>query len=186
MLFGSGAQEEYLFRCTDYYRSLYQYTDYSMKYGIDKNPNHSYPLNEKHGAVFSRGVTVFRGNEASGYPFLKEPWHVNFIAVAAHRNPECFYKNGEKRLVPSEVDFMEDKVRSILRIALRNEQTTLVLGALGCGAFHNPPTHVAEIFRSVIEEEEFAGVFKAIYFAIIDDHNSNGNFASFKEVFNRY
>ena len=180
---GAGAQEEYLFRCTDYFRSLYQYMDYAPQYNIVRNMKHSYPLNEQFGAVFSRGVTVFRGNEASGYSFLEKPWKVNFIAVAAHRNPQIFMMDGEPRLVPEEVTFMEDKVRSILRIALRNGQTTLVLGALGCGAFHNPPKHVAEIFKAVLAEDEFDGVFKAIYFAIIDDHNSNGNLAAFQKVF---
>ena len=101
---------------------------------------------------------------------------------AAHRNPQTVVVNGEPRLVPEEVSFMEDKVRSILRIALRNGQTTLVLGALGCGAFHNPPKHVAEIFKAVLVEDEFDGVFKAVYFAIIDDHNSNGNLEAFQKV----
>ncbi|CAF3858744.1 unnamed protein product, partial [Rotaria sp. Silwood1] len=57
-------------------------------------------------------------------------------------------------------------------------------GALGCGAFRNPPEHVAKIFRSVIEQ--YAGFFQTIIFAILDDHNTGqqhnpeGNFKSFR------
>ena len=128
-------------------------------------------------------MTVFRGPEAQGYPLLSQPWKVNFIAVAAHNNPPTTFVNGETRFTAPEVAFMATKARTILRIALNNGQETLVLGALGCGAFHNPPKHVAEIFKTVLQEPEFAGAFKAVYFAIIDDHNSNGNLAAFKKVF---
>jgi hypothetical protein len=42
---------------------------------------------------------------------------------------------------------------------------------------------VAQIFKAVLAESEFNGAFDAVYFAIIDDHNSNGNLALFREVF---
>ena len=46
----------------------------------------------------------------------------------------------------------------------------LVLSALGCGAFNNPPSHVAEIFRAVIQQ--YGSLFQSITFAIVEDHNS--------------
>ena len=180
---GAGAQEEYLFRCSDYFRSLYQYVDYASTYGVARNPNHSYPLQDPFGVVFSRGVTIFRDTESNGYRLIDEPWQVNFIAVAAHRNPKTVNVDGQTRLAPAEEQVMYNKVRTILRIAVRNGQQTLVLGALGCGAFHNPPKHVAQIFKAVLAEPEFDGAFDAVYFAIIDDHNSSGNLALFREVF---
>ena len=45
----------------------------------------------------------------------------------------------------------------------------LILSALGCGAFGNPPEHMAFIFQEVLEE--FAGAFKKIYFAIKGGRN---------------
>jgi hypothetical protein len=36
--------------------------------------------------------------------------------------------------------------------------------AFGCGAFCNPPDHMAELFRDVLEE--YRGCFKHICFAI--------------------
>ncbi|CAM4828586.1 unnamed protein product [Rotaria magnacalcarata] len=66
-----------------------------------------------------------------------------------------------------------------------DEYGAIYTSALGCGAFRNPPDHIAKLFRSVIEQ--YAGFFQTIIFAIIDDHNSGqrhnpeGNFKSFKD-----
>lgn len=182
---GAGAQEEYLFRCSDYFRSIYQYGNYARQYGVTPHPVHRYPLHRRYGAVFTRGVTVFRDTQADGYRLLQTPFKVNMIAIAAHRNPPTeVMLNGEKRFTPAEEEYMFHKVRTILRIAYANGQKALVLGALGCGAYNNPPKHVAEIFKAVIKEPEFAGIFENIYFAIINDHNSNCNFEAFEGVFN--
>ena len=83
---GAGAQEEYLFRCSDYFRSLYQYGAYSAQYGIP-HATDSYPLDRNYGGVYSHGVTIFRDKEANGYALLDTPWHVNFVAAAVSRLP---------------------------------------------------------------------------------------------------
>ena len=92
-------------------------------------------------------------------------------------------------IVDSLVGGIKNKIRTILRIGLKHGHDALVLGALGCGAFHNPPRHIAKLFHEVIYENEFANKFKLIVFAILDDHNSHkshnrdGNFLPFKEEF---
>ena len=113
------------------------------------------------------------------------PMRLNFIAIAAHKDPATVIgPDGEARYTLAEEEYMTHKARTILRIAYENGQNALILGALGCGAFHNPPKHVAEIFKKVIAEPEFAGLFDYIYFAIINDHNANGNYEAFYDVFN--
>ncbi len=186
VLSGCGAQEEYLFRCSDYYRSLYQFADYAPMYGL-QTAQDSYPMDRNYGGIFSPDVTVFRGGEEDGYPLLCRPWRVNMIAVAAINRPELEYIDGEERVVAHLIPAVKNKIRSVLRIARDNNQTSLVLGALGCGAFRNPPKHTAELFKAVMQEPEFCGVFKRICFAIKEDHNSRGrgNYAPFKEVFER-
>ncbi len=49
----------------------------------------------------------------------------------------------------------------------------IVLSAFGCGAFRNPPDHIARLFKSVCDE--FTGCFRVIAFAILEDHNSARN-----------
>jgi hypothetical protein len=47
---------------------------------------------------------------------------------------------------------------------------------------------MAELFRRVLEEREFAGVFRRVAFAIIDDHNAfhraspEGNYVPFERT----
>ena len=178
---GAGAQEEYLFRCSDYYRFLYQYASSfdCRKYGIEPNRHHTYPLKGDSAGIFSHGVTIFRSNESKGYALVDSPWQVNFIAVAAHHLMSKTDRIPDD-LVPSTLE----RIRTILRIAWNNGQRRLVLGALGCGAFNNPPAHMAQLFRQVIEEPEFQGLFRQIVFAVIEDHNSmNANFKAFHDVF---
>lgn len=181
---GAGAQEEYLFRCSDYYRSLYQYAPYASEYGLRKS-SHSYPLNRNYGGCFSPGVTVFRGTEEDGYRFLHHPWHMNFIAVSGMNHPELISVNNEERIAHHLIEGVKNKIRTIFRIAIDNGQRTLILGALGCGAFRNPPKHIAELFKEVLSETEFKHIFRRVFFVIKEDHNSRseGNFEPFKEVF---
>lgn len=180
---GAGAQEEYLFRCSDYYRFLYQYaTDFDCRlYDIEPNSRHHYPFKGDNGGVFSHGVTIFRTTEAEGYALVEKPWKVNFVAVAAHHLPYRCYT------IPSNmVASTLERIRTILRIAYNNGQRRLVLGAFGCGAFNNPPMHMAKLFKQVFQEDEFKGLFRNIYFAIIEDHNSNNaNYNGFLEVFDK-
>ena len=184
---GAGAQEEYLFRCSDYCLFLYRYASYAKSYGL-KPSHHQYPLDKNFGGIYSKCVTIFRENEEKGYDLTTTPWKVNMIAVAGMNSPELIIENGEKRIAPDLVEGIKNKIRTIFRIACDNEQRNLVLGAFGCGAFNNPPKHIAELFRDVLCEDEFVGAFNKICFAIKSDHNSNGesNFEAFREVFNDF
>jgi uncharacterized protein (TIGR02452 family) len=76
-----------------------------------------------------------------------------------------------------------------LRIAGKYAHDSIVLGAFGCGAYANPPHHIASLFKEVFAEREFKGYFKTLVFSIIDDHNSrkehnpDGNVLPFLNVF---
>ena len=183
---GAGAQEEYLFRCSDYFRFLFQYADPASfdcekVYGIPHNMHHSYPLKDNFGGVYSHGVTVFRDTEANGYALLETPWQVNFVAVAANNIRR--FMDGRTTIPDQFIPSTLNLIRTILRLAYNNGQRRLVLGAFGCGAFANPPKHMAELFKQVFNEKEFQGLFREIHFAIIEDHNSHGrNYNAFKEV----
>ena len=183
VLLGAGAQEEYLFRCTNYFRSMFRYVDYAHQYGLTRS-HWSYPLDRNHGGIYTPGVTVFRTNEQQGYALLDEPWRVNMISVAGMNNPRLVDECGETRIASELVEGVKNKIRTIFRIAIDNHQGNLVLGALGCGAFHNPPRHVAELFRDVLCEKEFEGAFENICFAVKADHNSRGdsNYIAFRDV----
>ncbi len=142
-------------------------------------------MNRDFGGIFSPNITVFRGSEEDGYPLLKQPWSVNMIAVPALNRPQLEYIAGEERIAAHLVGAVKNKIRTIFRIAREHLQTTLVLGAFGCGAFRNPPKHTAQLFKEIMQKNEFCGVFKHICFAIKEDHNSRGfgNYVPFAEAF---
>jgi uncharacterized protein (TIGR02452 family) len=120
---------------------------------------------------------------------LKEPYNISFVTVPAISKPELMEKNGKLYIADNLAEATKEKIRTILRIAGKYKHDCLVLGAFGCGAFANPPNHIAELFKEVFFEEEFTSRFKVVVFSIFEDHNSNkehnpnGNVLPFLEVF---
>jgi uncharacterized protein (TIGR02452 family) len=192
---GDGAQEENIFRRSDYFRSLDVGLDQwlsqrserfhcSSNCQLDPLSDHNdmYPMHE-FGAIYTSGLTVFRQSEDDGYPFMTKPiGGVCSLAMAAYRDP----KLDGNMLAPKFAVGTRKKIENIFAIAFHHKHDSIVLSAFGCGAFKNPPGHVAQLFSSVIEQ--YAGFFKLITFAIIDDHNSghqlnpDGNFKPFKDI----
>lgn len=165
---GAGAQEECLFRSSNYAEALYPLRN-------------CYPMDRNFGGIYSPSVTIFRGLEENGYPFLKEPFTVSFVAVAALNNPLVI---DEKYAKSVERQGMVNKIRTILGIAAKHDKKVLILGAFGCGAFHNPAKEVAKIFKEELESETFKNRFEKVIFAIKSDHNdTQGNYCKFLEVF---
>lgn len=169
VIYGAGAQEECLFRSSNYYKSLYAIAE-------------KYPMDRNFGGSYTSNVTVFRDLEEKGYPLLEEPFKTSFVAVAAMRNPDL---NADGHLTVSHRNGTRNKIRTILNIAILHGHTTLILSALGCGAFHNPPEDIALLFREALESEPYAHYFKKAIFGIKSDHNdkSNSNFKAFQNVF---
>lgn len=184
---GAGAQEETIFRRTNLFLSLYQYASYAEKYGLKKS-KYQYPMDRNFGGIYSPNVSIFRECEAKGYKLMSQPREVSFITVAGINHPELDI-NG--MIIPELINVAKNKIRTILRIGLKHGHDSLVLGALGCGAFRNPPRHIAKLFHEVIEEQEFKNKYKYIVFAILEDHNSHkehnkeGNFKPFKNEFSK-
>ena len=191
---GDGAQEETLFRRSNYHQSLDMSLDdgkptarFYCNSNCELEPfsegDDLYPMDE-YGAIYTSGLTVFRLQEETGYSFMDIPMYdVCAIAMAAYRDPKMEKKD---LLAPKHSIGTRKKIENIFAIAYQHKHDCLVLSALGCGAFRNPPTHVASIFKSVIEQ--YAGYFKCVLFSIIDDHNAgldfnrDGNVRPFQKV----
>lgn len=184
VLSGAGAQEESIFRRTDIFKYLYQFSDIGKQFGIEQRPER-YPLDRNFGGIYTPGVQVFRKGEKDGYE-LRYSYKVDIISVAGMNRPEL---KDKEHVADYLVEPIKNKMRTILRIALLHGHTCLILGALGCGAFRNPPSHIARMFHEVFEEAEFKGKFDEVHFAILEDHNSHqahnpdGNLKPFIEEF---
>ena len=184
---GAGAQEENIYRRSDAHRFLWG------------RRNALYPLKTGE-AIISKGVTVFRGPEESGYPFLENPFQVTIISCAAICAPPLRIRDRgessnfprmeiEPEMVAEAEDDMRVRIQAILYAAEKSGCDTIILSAFGCGAFQCPPTHVALIFRQELLKHRMILSRKDIIFAVLNDHNTarhhnpGGNFQPFWDTF---
>ncbi len=187
---GVGTQEENIFRRSTAFSSLLQFVDAASRYGVKRNHDFSYPIPHQSGGIYSPDLWVFRSSEKTGYYLLDKPYPLHLITVAAIAYPKLERHEGRLQIADHLVEPAKEKIRAILRIGWVNLHDALVLSAFGCGAFQNPPQHVARLFHEVLEEEEFADTFKLIVFAILGDsdgsarHNPQGNLLPFQLEFN--
>ena len=187
--YGSGAQEENLCRRSNLILSLYQfsharihqYPDLGLVQRLDQ-----YPMDDRFGGVYSGIVNFFRGPESKGSMLEDKVYNIPVISVAAISGPRI---GADGMMSPADATITLDKMRTIFRIGLMQGHDSLVLSAMGCGAFSNPPAHIAKLFHQVMEEDEFKDKFKLIEFAILDGyrtgmwHNPDGNFLPFQREF---
>ncbi|MBQ7188987.1 MAG: TIGR02452 family protein [Kiritimatiellae bacterium] len=180
---GARAQEESLFRQSNLCVSLYQFDDYHA--GLLGLPlgDGRYPMDRNTGGIYSGRVTFFRTSSRKGDALVETPFECAVVSVAAINRPDL---TSDGRLVDWAVVATKKKIRTMLRIGLLHGHDAIVLGAWGCGAFCNPPEHMARLFHEVLRETEFAGKYRVVRFAVIEDHNSrHSNFAPFDREFNR-
>ena len=161
VLSGRGAQEESLHRRTDLCRFTMAHREL-------------YPV-APNALLYARNVTVLRGTEEDGYPFLTAPFRIDVILCPAVRSPA---------LAPlacglltyahlADYDAMFMKILLILKSAADYEVDTLILSAFGCGAYSNPPDIVAQIFAHALSRVPRSAI-PLVLFAILDDHNAVG------------
>jgi uncharacterized protein (TIGR02452 family) len=126
-------------------------------------------------AIYSPSVLVIRDAMSRGHNLLTPRQQAAdlpvtaVISVAALRHPAL---TDDKKHFKNEGQRAETKrkIRLTLRIAASQGHTKLVLGALGCGVFGNPPKEVAECFLEVLREKEFqGGWWEEVVFAILDN-----------------
>lgn len=159
-----------------------------------------YPFTTPSTAIWSPGVVVFRDEIGADCAMLppEERFVVSVVSIAGIRRPKlssdeldyCATLGPRYNAIlsnlltglPKDIQDMGNKVRQTLRIFATHKVRSIVLGALGCGVFANPPKRVARDFKKVIKEKEFEGYFDEVVFAILDIRGSH-NQEIFSEVF---
>lgn len=145
---GSMAQEEEIFRRSNYF--------------LCTNRN-LYPI-IKTNVIYTPNVTIFKD---SNYKDLEVPFTSSFIAAAAIRSP--ILNNG--RYNTTDYQTMLMTIDTIFRTSYQLGYDTLILGALGCGAFRNPPNIIISIFNKFLRE--YNGCFKNVIFSVYSRRDDN-------------
>lgn len=146
---GATAQEEQLFLRSNYDLTL--------------NKKGFYPMNDDE-IIYSPQVVIFK--ESNTYKDIK-PFTLDFIACPAIRDPKLI----NNLYTDTDRNIMEMKIEMIFLTAIKFKYVNLVLGALGCGAYHNPTDEVIEIYNKMLNK--YKGHFKNIYFAVYSIRDDN-------------
>jgi len=159
---GQNAQEETLCRRSNLYSTLVKM---------------EYPMPE-FSCFLSKQVTFFKDSVECGYKISDEPFSVDVISIAA-------YRISGKSATKQQLEGTLTKIRLLLLVSAAEHNDTIVLSALGCGAYGGDPNVVSKLFYQVLVEENYKKYFKDVIFAIIDDQNAkkSGNYAPFAELF---
>ncbi|KAH7391995.1 hypothetical protein DE146DRAFT_661383 [Phaeosphaeria sp. MPI-PUGE-AT-0046c] len=135
--------------------------------------------------IISPNVVVFKDTlDNDCAEFEDHQRHVlTVITVAAPCGPRVT-EDRQDFAKESDKTELRDRIVLILRMAATNNVTSLVLGAMGCGAYGCPPRAVAREMKAVLESQEFRGWFEDIFFAVYAaGATGRENFEIFSEVF---
>lgn len=159
MIGGSLAQEESLGLCSSLHSSLSQFN--KEYYDINrKDPKDGLYNNI---LMYSPDCLVFR--EDISYTLLEEPVKVSFISSPAV-NKGVALQRGVKPLDISQE--MLARMQHVLAVAMEKGHKVIVLGAWGCGVFHNDPNDIAMQFAQCLQSpnSRFFNVFQKVLFAV--------------------
>ena len=161
---GARAQEEVLCRSSALYETL---VDDPMYKEHRKRPQ----PDSTDWAIYSPDIPVFRADDGTA---VQNFWLLSVITCAAPYAPVI----GQ----PRSGDLLKKRIHRVLAIARSYGYNALVLGAWGCGAFHNDPHRTAADFRDALAND-FSGAFSDIVFAITDWSQERRFLGPFREAF---
>ena len=193
VLRGASAQEEYLCRASNLYPCLA--SEQARKYyDMHKEIRQSNQFNSMFlgtdMVIYSPNVAFFREDhnyipDAECQPTQDycEHWRtIDVITCAApfFSGSGCILPDGDL------CHLFCRRIKNILEAAIEHNVQALILGAFGCGAFHNPPTVVARTFHTVLMEERYLHAFKYVVFAVKRSNLFCENIEAFEVAFQKF
>lgn len=180
---GASAQEECLCRVSTLYPCLKTQAAWEKFYGPHRaapNPLHNDDI------IYTKDVVVLKDDD---YRPLETTFRVDVITCAApnlREKPSNRYnRNDGEAVLISQKSLLElhlSRARKILSAAAANKAEVLILGAFGCGAFHNDPTVVAAAYQKALPQ--FLNHFKTIEFAVYCRPEDQRNYEAFTIIRN--
>ena len=182
---GSNAQEECLCRCSTLYQCIDTDSMFNQFYGMHRKRK---DLRYTDTCIYSPDIVVFKSD--TDFPELlpENEWYKVDVLTCPAPNLRKIPNN---RMNPGSVNpiKLSDKELleihrkrgiHLLNIAIENKIDILVLGAFGCGAFHNNPRIVAQAYSEILPK--YLWYFKAVNFAVYCPPNDKTNYKTFSSV----
>ncbi|QJB31361.1 TIGR02452 family protein [Chitinophaga oryzae] len=166
---GAHAQEEALARASGLYTCLQQQSDL---YQVNRSCGSC--LYTDH-MIYSPLVPVFR-NDADQ---LLEDYYTVSVITAPAVNAGAV-KDNEPENVSRIKPVMLGRMEKLLSVAVAQQQTTLILGAWGCGVFRNDTADVAGWFAELLRSDTFRHRFSKVVFAVYDNTEKQDTIRTFK------
>ena len=183
---GASAQEESLCRCSTLFPTIDRRWLWNEYYDVNRAAK---DVRHSDACIYSPGVIICKTDESIPKRMLESEFvTVDVISCAApdlKKKPYNRYNPETGRAINVDNQELFDihlkRARHILHIAAANRVDILVLGAFGCGAFHNDPEVVAEACKDAILDDQYKDKFDLIEFAIYCKATETRNY----EAFNR-
>jgi uncharacterized protein (TIGR02452 family) len=168
-LTGSQAQEESLARSSALHASQLRAWDFYERHRTASTLLYSDAM------ILSPGCPVIRDDDGN---LLEEPRVVTFITSAAP-NAGATARNRPEEL-PLIPEVFRRRSEYVLALAASQGYKRLVLGAWGCGVFHNDPRLVAATFADHLRRGAWVGRFERVVFSVLSSEPSGETFAAFQ------
>lgn len=182
----SSAQEEAICRCSTLYANLKEQKAWDSFYGPHRRQRD--PLHNDD-CIYTPGVMVFKSDTEYPRGLPEEKWYsVNVLTCAApnlRERPSNGMNSGDGdeavHISREELQVLHEKrMKRVLEIASAKGNEVVILGAFCCGAFHNPPSIVAQAMKTVVQEYRMK--FETIEFAVYCSPRDDSNYRVFQGV----
>lgn len=176
VLRGSSAQEEGLCRCSTLYPVLCTKTNWNRYYNFHRKLGTAFYSDA---CLYSKDIVILKTDDKEPVRLPEEKWtKVDVISCAA---PRLYDRRYPLDLNDQELyDAHISRGAQIFKIAQDNNIDVLVLGAFGCGAFHNNPEVVASAYAKLLGD--FMGSFDCIEFAVYCKPTETENYDTFRRI----
>ena len=183
---GSSAQEESLSRTSTLYQCLRDSRLWVSFYSVNRM---RMDRRNSDDTIYTPGVIVFKSDDDYPRVLHEDEWYsVNVLSSAAPdlRTPRpgnSDYGVRTSTISRNEIFSLHyARMKRILEIAAGEGNEAVILGAFGCGAFHNPPDIVASAIRKAVDE--YINRFRVIEFAVYTAPGSDmRNYTAFRSAF---
>ena len=185
---GSDTEEEKICRVSNLYEALI--SENTSEYYIlnkeifEKNQFNSMFLGTDR-VLYSPAVMVMK--DYVGYrpswgmateEYRETPYFVDVLTCSAP-----FFSGLGYILPDGDLEYLlKRRIRNIFEVAIENGVETFIIGAFGCGDFHNPASTVARAFKGVLSEKRYERAFEDVIFVIESKGENRSDIEAFKAI----